>query len=80
MPYTDKFIEATLRSQDIEYDPEAIYIIETHGGVASRLLEGDHEVVAEIPDFSPNERNTMVLLRYTGKRREIKEVKGVLHS
>ena len=61
--YTDKFIRATLRNEGIDYDEDAVYIVETHAGVPARLLEGTHEVVTRIPDFSQNEQNTMVLLK-----------------
>ncbi len=66
MGYTNKFLRATLKQQGIKFEEDAVYIVETHAGVPARLLGGDHEVVAEIPDFSPNEKNTMVLLKKIG--------------
>lgn len=66
MAYTEKFLRAALRQQGIKFDEGAVYIIETHAGTPARLLAGTHEIVAEIPDFSPNEDNKMILLKETG--------------
>lgn len=61
--YTEKFLRAVLKDK---FEEDAVYIVETHSGVAARLQDGTHEVVIEIPDFSPNEDNTMVLLKEVG--------------
>jgi hypothetical protein len=59
MPYTHKLLEQHLGKK---YNPKATYLIETHKGAASRVIEGTHKIVGEISDFAPNETGTMIIM------------------
>ena len=66
MQYTTELLAKHLGKK---FNPEAAYLIETHSGAMSRVLEGTHKSVGEVPDFSLNEKGTMVVLerRHTPK-------------
>lgn len=59
MQYTPEILAEHLGKK---YNPDAEYLIETHRGAATRILGGKFKVVGEVPDFSLNEKGTMVVL------------------
>jgi hypothetical protein len=59
MQYTTELLAKHLGSK---FDPKATYVIETHAGAASRVMQGTHKSVGEVPDFSLNEKGMMVVL------------------
>jgi hypothetical protein len=59
MQYTNEILAEHLGKK---YNEKAEYIIETHCGAATRVLAGKFKVVGEVPDFSLNEKGTMVVL------------------
>ena len=57
--YTPEVLKLHLKGK---YDPKADYLIETHRGAATRMIQGTHKAVGEVPDFSQNEKGTMVVM------------------
>jgi hypothetical protein len=45
-----------------KYDPTAEYLVETHRGAAVRCATEELTPVGTVPDFSTNEKGTMVVL------------------
>jgi hypothetical protein len=59
MQYTTEILAEHLGKK---FNPGAEYIIETHRGAATRVLGGKFKIVGEVPDFSLNEKGTMIVL------------------
>jgi outer membrane biosynthesis protein TonB len=59
MQYTNEILAEHLGKK---FNADAEYIIETHRGAATRVLAGKFKIVGEVPDFSLNEKGTMVVL------------------
>jgi len=59
MQYTPEILAQHLGKN---YNPDAHYIIDTHRGASTRILSGRFKIIGEVPDFSLNEKGTMVVL------------------
>lgn len=59
MSYSREFIEALFPDRIKDFDS---LVIETHKGAQQKTALGTHRRIGELPDSSPNQDGTMVLL------------------
>ena len=60
MDYSIKGLQRILGADKIK--PDGDYLITTHNEAGTKVGQGTHVVVGEVPDSSLNEKSTMVVL------------------